>query len=75
MTKPSCFVVLGKPGAGKTTLASQLAIYWKCQHINGKCRCGCRNDASCGRNVCTVVSVKILPVYKEKGDPADCSSY
>jgi len=35
MTKPVCFVILGKPGAGKTMLASQLALRWKCQHING----------------------------------------
>ena len=38
MTKPACFVVFGKPGTGKTTLASQLAVHWKCQHINGSWR-------------------------------------
>ena len=34
-SKPTCFIILGKPGAGKTTLARKLAIEWKCQLLNG----------------------------------------
>ncbi|XP_041351641.1 adenylate kinase 9-like isoform X3 [Gigantopelta aegis] len=33
-SKPSCFIVIGKPGVGKTTLARRLAQEWKCQLIN-----------------------------------------
>jgi len=34
-SKPTCFLVLGKPGVGKTTLARSLASEWRCQFING----------------------------------------
>ncbi|XP_066229582.1 adenylate kinase 9 isoform X2 [Saccopteryx leptura] len=33
LSKPVCFVVFGKPGIGKTTLARQIAQEWKCIHI------------------------------------------
>ncbi|XP_054424615.1 adenylate kinase 9 [Pteronotus mesoamericanus] len=33
LSKPVCFVVFGKPGIGKSTLARQIAQEWKCIHI------------------------------------------
>eukprot|EP00731_Ephydatia_muelleri_P001087 Em0001g1087a len=33
--KPVCFVIFGKPGSGKTTLAKRLAAVWKCQLVDG----------------------------------------
>ncbi|XP_033125059.1 adenylate kinase 9-like isoform X4 [Anneissia japonica] len=33
-SKPTCFIVLGKPGAGKTTLANKLAQTWHCQLLH-----------------------------------------
>ncbi|BFZ09240.1 hypothetical protein BsWGS_12279 [Bradybaena similaris] len=33
-SKPSCFLILGKPGVGKTSLAKRFAAEWKCQIIN-----------------------------------------
>ncbi|KAM8809905.1 adenylate kinase 9 [Eudromia elegans] len=33
LSKPTCFVVLGKPGSGKKTLARRLAQIWKCTFI------------------------------------------
>ncbi|XP_053340029.1 adenylate kinase 9-like [Clarias gariepinus] len=33
-SKPTCFLILGKPGAGKSTLAKKLAQTWKCVLIN-----------------------------------------
>ena len=35
LSKPVSFVVLGKPGCGKSTLAKKLAEYWRCELING----------------------------------------
>ena len=32
---PSCFLITGKPGCGKSTLARNLATIWKCNLING----------------------------------------
>uniref|UniRef100_A0ABM5G8U0 Adenylate kinase 9 isoform X3 n=1 Tax=Pogona vitticeps TaxID=103695 RepID=A0ABM5G8U0_9SAUR len=32
--KPTCFIILGKPGVGKNTLAKKLAQFWKCTLIN-----------------------------------------
>ncbi|KAK6297576.1 hypothetical protein J4Q44_G00321590 [Coregonus suidteri] len=44
LAKPTCFIIIGKPGVGKSTLATKLAQSWKCvliddtellnQHIN-----------------------------------------
>ncbi|XP_042310178.1 adenylate kinase 9 isoform X2 [Sceloporus undulatus] len=34
LSKPTCFVILGKPGVGKKTLAKKLAQFWKCTLIN-----------------------------------------
>ncbi|XP_067049308.1 adenylate kinase 9-like [Acropora muricata] len=34
-SKPTCFIVIGKPGSGKTTLARKLSRVWKCELING----------------------------------------
>ncbi|XP_070081502.1 adenylate kinase 9 isoform X2 [Equus caballus] len=33
LSKPVCFVVFGKPGVGKTTLAHQIAQAWKCVRV------------------------------------------
>uniref|UniRef100_A0A8C3KGY0 Adenylate kinase 9 n=1 Tax=Calidris pygmaea TaxID=425635 RepID=A0A8C3KGY0_9CHAR len=33
LSKPACFIVLGKPGSGKKTLARKLAQIWKCIFI------------------------------------------
>ncbi|VDI40281.1 Hypothetical predicted protein [Mytilus galloprovincialis] len=33
-SKPTCFIVIGKPGAGKTSLVRRLAAEWKCELIN-----------------------------------------
>ena len=33
LAKPTCFLVLGKPGSGKTSVARKLANFWKCQLI------------------------------------------
>ncbi|XP_009675242.2 adenylate kinase 9 [Struthio camelus] len=33
LSKPTCFIVLGKPGSGKKTLARKLAQIWKCIFI------------------------------------------
>ncbi|NXO47286.1 KAD9 kinase, partial [Aramus guarauna] len=33
LSKPACFIVLGKPGSGKKTLARKLAHRWKCIFI------------------------------------------
>lgn len=35
-SKPTCFIIIGKPGSGKTALARRLALEWKCQLVNGK---------------------------------------
>ena len=35
-SKPTCFIVIGKPGAGKTSLVRRLAAEWKCELINRK---------------------------------------
>ncbi|XP_076129296.1 adenylate kinase 9 [Alosa pseudoharengus] len=34
LAKPTCFVIFGKPGAGKTTLAKKLAQAWRCVLID-----------------------------------------
>jgi len=34
-SKPTCFIVLGKPGSGKTSLCKSLSRIWKCQFVNG----------------------------------------
>ncbi|KAK3580662.1 hypothetical protein CHS0354_017937, partial [Potamilus streckersoni] len=33
-SKPTCFIIVGKPGSGRTTLARRLALEWKCEIIN-----------------------------------------
>ena len=33
LAKPTCFLVLGKPGSGKTSVARKLANFWRCQLI------------------------------------------
>ncbi|KFP85467.1 Adenylate kinase 9, partial [Apaloderma vittatum] len=33
LSKPTCFIILGKPGSGKKTLARKLAQIWKCVFI------------------------------------------
>ncbi|XP_072711744.1 adenylate kinase 9 [Ciconia boyciana] len=33
LSKPTCFIILGKPGSGKKTLARKLAQIWKCIFI------------------------------------------
>eukprot|EP00794_Sanderia_malayensis_P000181 gene181-794_t len=34
-SKPACFIIFGKPGSGKTTVAKMLSRIWKCQLVNG----------------------------------------
>ncbi|XP_015279090.1 PREDICTED: adenylate kinase 9-like, partial [Gekko japonicus] len=34
MSKPTCFLILGKPGIGKKTLATKIAQIWKCTLID-----------------------------------------
>ncbi|CAE1265244.1 AK9 [Acanthosepion pharaonis] len=34
LSKPTCFIIIGKPGCGKTTLAQKLAQFWKCELLN-----------------------------------------
>ncbi|KAI8508323.1 adenylate kinase [Branchiostoma belcheri] len=34
LSKPTCFIVIGKPGSGKTMLAQKLAMTWKAQLVN-----------------------------------------
>ncbi|KAM6460290.1 adenylate kinase 9 isoform 2-T2 [Liasis olivaceus] len=34
MSKPTCFIILGKPGVGKKTLAKKLAQFWKCTLVD-----------------------------------------
>ncbi|XP_004372514.2 adenylate kinase 9 isoform X1 [Trichechus manatus latirostris] len=33
LSKPVCFIIFGKPGIGKTTLARQIAQTWKCIRV------------------------------------------
>ncbi|XP_049754514.1 adenylate kinase 9 isoform X2 [Elephas maximus indicus] len=33
LSKPVCFIIFGKPGVGKTTLARQIAQAWKCIRV------------------------------------------
>ncbi|XP_029398437.1 adenylate kinase 9 [Mus pahari] len=33
LSKPACFIIFGKPGAGKTTLARNIAQAWKCIRV------------------------------------------
>ena len=33
-SKPTCFLIIGKPGVGKTTLAKKLSQEWKTEFIN-----------------------------------------
>lgn len=35
LSKPVCFLVVGKPGSGKTSLSKLIAQEWKCILING----------------------------------------
>jgi adenylate/nucleoside-diphosphate kinase len=35
-TKPTCFLVVGKPGSGKTEIAKKLAEEWKAEFISCK---------------------------------------
>ena len=35
-SKPTCFLVVGKPGSGKTTMAKKLADEWKAEFISCK---------------------------------------
>lgn len=35
-SKPTCFLVIGKPGVGKTTIANKLAKDWKAELVNRK---------------------------------------
>ncbi|KAM6954065.1 adenylate kinase 9 [Aplochiton taeniatus] len=34
IAKPTCFIIIGKPGVGKSTLAQQIAEAWKCVLID-----------------------------------------
>uniref|UniRef100_A0A452HTI0 Uncharacterized protein n=1 Tax=Gopherus agassizii TaxID=38772 RepID=A0A452HTI0_9SAUR len=36
LSKPTCLIILGKPGTGKKTLARKIAQLWKCTLIEGK---------------------------------------
>ncbi|XP_034265034.1 adenylate kinase 9 isoform X2 [Pantherophis guttatus] len=34
LSKPTCFIILGKPGVGKKTLAKKIAQFWKCTLVD-----------------------------------------
>ncbi|XP_070589434.1 adenylate kinase 9 isoform X2 [Erythrolamprus reginae] len=34
LSKPTCFLILGKPGVGKKTLAKKIAQFWKCTLVD-----------------------------------------
>uniref|UniRef100_A0A8C4WHS0 Uncharacterized protein n=1 Tax=Gopherus evgoodei TaxID=1825980 RepID=A0A8C4WHS0_9SAUR len=36
LSKPTCLIILGKPGTGKKTLARKIAQLWKCTLIEGQ---------------------------------------
>lgn len=33
LSKPTCFIIFGKPGIGKTTLARNIAQAWRCIRV------------------------------------------
>ena len=37
LSNPTCFVVLGKPGAGKTAVARKISQNWHCELVSRKC--------------------------------------
>ena len=36
LSNPTCFVVLGKPGAGKTAVARKISQNWHCELVSRK---------------------------------------
>lgn len=34
-SKPTCFIIIGKPGCGKSTLSKRLSQLWRCELVHG----------------------------------------
>ncbi|XP_039207110.1 adenylate kinase 9 isoform X2 [Crotalus tigris] len=77
LSKPTCFVILGKPGVGKKTLAKKIAQFWKCtlvdafelinENITAETEYGlkCKDLLYQGQNVPEELVIKMLMIKLE----------